>query len=414
MIVLACVPILSAVLLVGDLHTETLISTQRHINLPDWELSSAQITPSSPTPWSIRKRRLAGGKQDGVDVVVLDNGALVVEIVPTRGMGIWQVTLGDLRLGWDSPVQEIVHPRHVELGLRGGLGWLEGFGEFLCRCGLENNGHPGQDVIIDNTGAESTVDLTLHGKQAYIPAQEVVVAIDTAPPYRLRVRGRVSERMMHGPKLDLVTEISTEPGSTTLRIADVITNASTQPTEFQILYHANFGAPLLGDGSTLRAPLQRVVPFNDRAAEGDIRSFARYGPPTAGFVEQVYCAELYAGADGKTTVALVNSDGDRAASMTYAVRELPYLTVWKNTAAVEDGYVTGIEPGTNFPYNRRLERVAGRVPKLQGGESYAVTLDIGLHVGSDPVSAVVQSIEKLQQDRPTEFVEQPRRPILPK
>jgi hypothetical protein len=100
--------------------------------------------------------------------------------------------------------------------------------------------------------------------------------------------------------------------------------------------------------------------------------------------------------------------------MTYAVRELPYLTVWKNTAAVEDGYVTGIEPGTNFPYNRRLERVAGRVPKLQGGESYAVTLDIGLHVGSDPVSAVVQSIEKLQQDRPTEFVEQPRRPILPK
>ena len=61
--------------------------------------------------------------------------------------------------------------------------------------------------------------------------------------------------------------------------------------------------------------------------------------------------------------------------MTLSTEQLPFFTLWKNTAAENDGYVTGLEPGTNFPYNRRIERKAGRVPKLAAGESRHFAID---------------------------------------
>jgi hypothetical protein len=57
--------------------------------------------------------------------------------------------------------------------------------------------------------------------------------------------------------------------------------------------------------------------------------------------------------------------------------ELPFVTLWKNTAAEADGYVTGIEPGTNFPRPRKKEREKGRVPTLPPGATRSFTLDFG-------------------------------------
>src|SRR5262249_50030798 len=155
------------------------------------------------------------------DVIVVDNGKLRFTVIPTRGMGILAVTMGDFRLGWDSPVKEVVHPQFINLQARGGLGWLDGVNEWLCRCGLESNGSPGPDKFINNVGDEATMELTLHGKIANLPAQEVEVVVDREAPFRMRIRGRVDERMFYGPKLELQTEISTEPGASTLRVADV-------------------------------------------------------------------------------------------------------------------------------------------------------------------------------------------------
>lgn len=388
----------------------TLISVNSNTNKADWSLSSKEAAPSLPHTWRVTKRRLSGGKQEGVDVVEIDNGKLKIVVVPTRGMGIWSVTSGNIRLGWDSPVKEIVHPSLVSLQARGGLGWLDGFGELMCRCGLENNGHPGRDVIVDNTGAESTVDLTLHGKQAYLPAQEVEFIADAAPPYTLRLRGLVGERMVHGPKLRLETEIATEPGSSHFRVSDTIVNESASPAEFQILYHTNFGAPLLEQGSEFVAPVKRVVPFNARAAEGDIADFANYSGPTQGFVEQVYCVELFGAESGETVAGLVNRGRDAAASLRFRLESLPYLTLWKNTAAVADGYVTGIEPGTNYPYTRRLERKAGRVPTLAPGASRNIAIEISLHDGLNAVDELTREISQIQGGRKPEYVTRPMPP----
>ncbi|MBI3417252.1 MAG: aldose 1-epimerase family protein [Verrucomicrobia bacterium] len=373
----------------------SLISVEKNLRVGALEISGKKITPQSPK-WSVRKITLHGGKQEGVELVVVDNGKLQFTVVPTRGMGVLEAKLGDVRLGWHSPVKEVVHPRHINLQSRGGLGWLEGFNEWMVRCGLESNGHPGTDKFINNVGDEATMELTLHGKIANIPASEVEVVVDREPPYRISVRGRVDERMFYGPKLELWTEISTEPGSSEFRIADTITNRGAPEQEFEMLYHANYSSPLLEAGATFLAPVSRVIPFNDHAAKS-VKDYAIYAAPKAGFIEQVYCLHPLADAQGRTVIVLANKARDRAVSMSFSVKELPYVTLWKNTASEGEGYVTGLEPGTNFPNNRRIERKLGRVPKLAPGASWSATIDYAIHTDAPSVSKIMERVAAIQR-----------------
>jgi hypothetical protein len=384
---------------------KVLTSVKQNSRVNEWQITGRDLTPKRPN-WSVRKETLHGGKQEGVDIIVVNNGKLEFVVIPTRGMGVLSVRMDDVRLGWDSPVKEVVHPQYINLQSRGGLGWLEGFNEWMVRCGLESNGHPGTDRFINNVGDEATMELTVHGKIANIPASEVEVLVDLEPPYRIRVRGRVDERMFYGPKLELQTEISTEPGSNEFRIADAITNRGDNEQEYQILYHANYGRPLLEEGAQFLGPVGRVIPFNEHAAKSN-DTYSRYAGPTPGFIEQVYCLMPLADSKGRTLIALRNRAGDRAVSMAFSVTDLPYVTLWKNTPAEGEGYVTGLEPGTNFPNNRRVERKHGRVPKLVPGGTHWASIDFAIHLGADQVANVSERIKAIQGDRKTIVDEKP-------
>src|SRR5579862_7070260 len=157
--------------------------------------------------WSIEKCRLRGGLSDGVDVVELNNGRLSVAIVPTRGMGLWRGTCDGLELGWRSPVALPVNPAFVNAGERGGIAWLAGFNEWICRCGLDFNGPPGPEG-------------TLHGRIANIPAHSVEVAVSTDGAGAIAVTGIVDETTMFGPCLRLKSRVETVAGSNRLTIID--------------------------------------------------------------------------------------------------------------------------------------------------------------------------------------------------
>ena len=72
------------------------------------------------------------------------------------------------------------------------------------------------------------------------------------------------------------------------------------------------------------------------------------------------------------------------------------MTLWKNTNAEAEGYVTGLEPGTNFPSNRRIEREHGRVPKLAAGASHSATIDFTIHTNAEETKRVAGQIAALQ------------------
>ncbi len=385
---------------------QSLTSAANRTHLISWSVSHRELPLATVFPWSVKKYTLCGGRQAGVDVIEIDNGRLRLMLVPTRGMSILRVDSGDVRLGWDSPVKEVVHPQFIRLDSRGGLGWLEGFNEWLVRCGLEWAGHPGKDQFQNNVGEEVELDLTLHGKIGNIPASEVEVVIEAGPPPRIVVRGLVEEHMFYGPKLSLWTSISMEIGGNTFRVEDAVMNHGAHDQEFQIIYHANFGPPLLEPGSQFLGAVERVTPFNARAAE-NVADFASYTGPRPGFIEQVYCLHPLADTVGQGMIMLQNALGDRAVSMAFPVAQLPCVTLWKNLAAEAEGYVTGLEPGTGFPATRRRERAAGRVPKLKAGETRHFALEVAIHVNRAEVAAAAARVRAIQGDRPVALDAQP-------
>ena len=380
--------------------TQLLTSAKHGIHLDSWLLSHNDVKFESKFPWSIRKYTLHGGKQEGVDIIEVDNGSLKFTIVPTRGMGILKAELDGMQLGWNSPVKEVVHPQFINLQERAGLGWLDGFNEWIVRCGIEFMGHPGKDNFITNVGNKAEMPLTLHGKIANIPASEVEILIDQEPPHLIRIRGIVYERMFYGPKFKLWTEISTTLGSNSLRMDDKITNQGGFDQEFEILYHVNFGPPLLEEGAQFVGAIKEVFPFNAHAAKY-INHYKIYEDPVLGFIEQVYCMHPYADDNKMTQIMIQNKAANRALSMTFSVDQLPIVNLWKNTSSLEEGYVTGLEQGTSFPYNRRIERKFGRVPILKGGESRDFTIEFMGLINKDEVAIANKHIKSIQKGRKT-------------
>jgi hypothetical protein len=71
----------------------------------------------------------------------------------------------------------------------------------------------------------------------------------------------------------------------------------------------------------------------------------------------------------------------------------PGCDALKNLAAEAEGYVTGIEPSTGFPYTRRLERAAGRVPKLAPNATRHFTIEVAIHTDRASVTAAEQRFQ---------------------
>jgi hypothetical protein len=374
-------------------HSKVLTDSSQGFSLKEWRFDSTEAGDASGKgAWSVTKICLAGGRQEGTEIVEIDNGALKFVVVPTRGMSIWRAEIQGIRLGWDSPVTEIVHPQFVNLTDRGGKGWLNGFGEWLSRCGLESMGPPGPD------GSQV---LTQHGRINYLPANYLEFRFEPEPTPWIGLRGTVDESFMFGPHLRLMTEISTEIGSSELVLNDTITNLADIPQEMESLYHINFGPPLLGAGAKFVAPVKRVAPRDARAAEVDMAKWNLYvGPQPAGYSEQVYFAELWADQQGSTQALLQSPDGKSGALLAFNAQQLPYFTLWKNEASLKTGYVTGLEPATCYPFHRAEERKAGRLPKLAPGESHQARVAIKALLTEAEVQAAIQRISELQREEP--------------
>lgn len=347
--------------------------------------------------FGIRRSTKRGGLTDGVEVVELVSGEFSFRIVPTRGMGLWDATLNGERIGWKSPVRGPVHPQFVNLGEPSGLGWLDGFDELMVRCGLESNGAPEFDE-------QGTLLYPLHGRIANKPAQRVEVSIDDET---LQVTGEVEETRFHFLKLRMTSTYRLRKGEHTIHIEDTIQNLSQSPAEIQMLYHVNFGIPLLDSGSQVVVPAKKIVPRNAHAAEG-IKSWSNYEAEQPGFEEQVYFLELLGDQQGQTQALLKNAHATRGASLRYNVEQLPCLSVWKNTTSADDGYVTGVEPGTNFPNPRTFEGKHGRLVRLDSRGACTFNLAIDLHASGAEVQQAEEAINELQGNADPEVFSQPQ------
>lgn len=346
----------------------------------------------------ITKSTLRGGLSDGVDVVEVNNGRLRYVVVPTRGMNVWQARLGDLHLGWRSPTRGPVHPALVRLTEPSGLGWLDGFDELVARCGLESNGAP-------EFNEDGTLRYGLHGKISNRPACKVTLEADD---YRgtISLTGEVYETRLFFSKLRLTSTITTRVDEPSFTITDTVTNLSAEAGDMQLLYHINFGKPLLEPGSKVVLPVRRAAP-RDAVAVDNLEQWDTYGPETPGSTEAVFFFQLVGDASGRYRTLLQNGRGDQGVSVLFNRDELPCFTLWKNQQAADDGYVTGLEPATNYPNGKSFEKAKGRVVELAPGESRSFHVTVEGHPDAEAVEAARAEVLKLQGDVIPEICSQP-------
>lgn len=356
--------------------------------------------PAAPADaeWSVRMFRLHGGLSDGVDVIELNNGCLKLSLLPTRGMGLWKGAVAGTALGWNSPVERPVHPACVDEMRRGGIGWLDGFNEMLVRCGLGWNGAPGNEIITDADGnTVSEQFLPLHGRIANLPAHKVTV--DVCDEGQITITGLVDEASMFGGKLRLTATLTTWIGSNTFEICDTVTNIGGSSADIEMLYHCNFGQPILGAGATFQIAATEIAPRDARAAE-DCDTWTQFLGPTPGYAEQCYFAAPIAGDDNRGLALLANPDNSAGVALRFDTSTLPFFTLWKNTQASADGYCTGLEPATGFPNLRSFERAHNRVTTLAPGEDITFEFALTGCTSAADIAAVTEEITSLQGDQP--------------
>jgi hypothetical protein len=223
--------------------------------------------------------------------------------------------------------------------------------------------------------------------------------------HELSVSGTVDESRLFGNKLRMRSTYRTRAGEASITLIDEVTNLSAGPSELELLYHVNFGPPLAWEGSKLVAPVKKLSPRNADAA-ADVPTWDSY-PAARNKPEMVHFFELVAGDAGRTRALLHNAAGDRGVSLAWDVKQLPCFTLWKNPMPAADGFVTGLEPGINFPNVKSFEKEKGRVATLAGGETRRFELTMDLHATAASVREGTAEIAKLASNVKPTILTQP-------
>ncbi len=333
----------------------------------------------------VRVSELQEGNSRGVQVAEFETGSgFAFTVLLDRGMDIGAAKYCGASLAWHSSIGP-AHPAYFEPQ---GLGWLRTFhGGLMAGGGMTYMGSPTVD---------EGQSLGLHGRLNHLPATNVWAdGVWRGDEYEMWVRGRMRETVVFGENITLTRRISATLGSSRLMIRDLVANEGFQKAPHMILYHCNFGFPLLAEGTELLAPDKQVTPRDAGAAAG-LDAHARYEAPIDGYQEQVFYHDLAADASGYATVILANRayNGGQGlgAYLRYRQAELPRLIQWKMVGP--GTYVTGLEPANASVEGRDVERARGTLQFLEPGEQREYLLEIGVLANNAEIDALAATLPK--------------------
>jgi hypothetical protein len=311
----------------------------------------------------VRLSQLLDGRDRGLRVADFQTGGgLHFNVLLDRGMDIGPADYAGRPLAWVSPTGP-AHPAYFEAQ---GWGFLRTFhGGLLTGCGLTYVGHPSVD------GEE---ELGLHGRLSHIAATNVSYGGQwEGDEYVMWVEGQMRETAVFGPNLVLSRRISTWLGGCQLVIEDLVTNEGWESTPNEMLYHCNFGFPVVSSDTEL---LFQTEETSSRDISRGTEGFDRFQDPTAGYAEHVLDHIPRPDKTGYAHAALVNRALDFGAFIKFRVAELPRLLQWKMMG--EGVYVVGLEPTNCGVEGRAKDRERGLLRTLEPGEQVAYRLEIGV------------------------------------
>ncbi len=185
----------------------------------------ASVTESLGVPGTgAAERRLTARLYDSVEF----------DVIASRGFDLGDTWFRGVPLSWFSPISDA-----RALPSPAGVEWLTRFiGGLLTTCGYGTIG-----TAANGEG--------LHGRASHLPADEVAWSVVDD---RVELTGVMESVALFGPSFRMrrsISAASNTDGTARIRIADDVTNIGPEAAALSLMYHLNFGAPLVAPGTTV-------------------------------------------------------------------------------------------------------------------------------------------------------------------
>lgn len=311
----------------------------------------------------------------GIETAVIDNGwangcrvawvdtgsGLRFKVVIDRAMDISNAFYNSHSLSWISHLGEsLPNPAAID-----GTTWLDSFGGgLLTTCGLTHVGGPESD----DYGTRG-----LHDRISHTPAniESIIQPNPKAGQFEMSITGRMIQTTTFGPHLELKRTISARLGDSYLKINDEVTNLGNLETPHMILYHFNFGWPLIDEGADIQWEGDWEAPDDEsKKIFNKNNSFKKCSPPLNqhnGSNEAVAFIDITPDKKGYCKCGVYNNDLKLGANLEFSKNQLPWLTNWQHWGKNE--YVMALEPCTNPPIGQANAREKDTLTKLSVGET---------------------------------------------
>jgi len=321
----------------------------------------------------------------GIETSILDNGlgkgsriawintgsGLRFKVVIDRAMDISDAFFNENSLAWHSALG-IVNPQPFS---NNGVEWLRTFGGgLLVTCGLTHVGGPESDDFGDRG---------LHDQISNTSAQiESIIQPDPAMgKFDMSITGIIRQGHPLGPNLVMRRTVSAVLGESVIKIKDEITNRGNTPVPHMLLYHFNFGWPLVDEGSEIiwsgQWTPRESGSQNQIFKEGN--DFRTCLPPIdahLGGGEEAVFIDVDADEEGLCKCGIHNKKLGLDLTLEFKKDQLPWLTNWQHWGKGE--YVMGLEPGTNPPVGQKKARETGELIFINPGETKEYDLTISV------------------------------------
>lgn len=320
--------------------------------------------------YGIKSYVLDEGKARGVKAYDLNNGqGLNATIFADRGLDIPFLSYKGVNIslltksGISSPFS------YTESGL---YGFMRQFNAgFLTTCGVTYSGSP-------SVNADGYV-LGLHGPYSNTIAENVTAYRDYAEDGEaiLHVNGEVRQSMMFRENVRVYRKLAMHTESNIIELHDVIENQGFETQPLMMVYHCNFGYPMLDAGAKCYFTAHDVKPLSPFAEEG-MHKRDVVEEPEDGRDEQCY---LHSGAEDDACFGMIHNPAlGLAVAIHYNQKQCPFMVHWKMMGS--GNYGLGLEPTVCTTGGQQEAMNNGYLPYLKPGEKYAI--DVTFEIITNP------------------------------
>ncbi len=293
---------------------------------------------------TLRRVTVSEGRAKGSGIIEVRTAAgFELDILPDAGLDLGQCRYKGFNMSWmckngyDSPVLNGNYEEEFSNTFPGGL---------MYTCGLRSVGPANRD-----NGEWQPV----HGRYHNIPADNIRAEICGD---EIIVSGTVRETALFGQVLEVRRTIRVPVYGSSVEVVDAVSNQTPEDQEIMMIYHCNFGYPLLSEKARLELPEKRkTTPRTDFARTGLGRELV-FDRPVPGEEERVFFHEM----ESDYRVRLVNPALGVSMNISWSGDTLPILAQWRSMASGD--YVLGLEPTNNYIMGRHDERDNGTLKVL--------------------------------------------------